>query len=236
MIRPHLLGIQFKTIEDRQAFVHFWAVIGHMIGVKDCYNMCLFDYETVEIICQIVLRYMFMPLVQIESNDFRQMVEAFCTGMSTHLPFMSYDVQIFKMRRITGVPGYQFNVNCTNELICRQIFSKLELNEMQQKITHCHGANISEFQFLEEIPLIEMDRTQGDDGSEYVIVDAIDNDSWHEHLGDEKFWELSPKSQRTVKMFDGVMKFYQYRIGRWCIEMAMSFSLFFMRKFMRKSI
>jgi ER-bound oxygenase mpaB/B'/Rubber oxygenase, catalytic domain len=41
LIRPHLLGIQHDNKEDREAFVHLWAVIGHMLGIKEEFNMCL---------------------------------------------------------------------------------------------------------------------------------------------------------------------------------------------------
>lgn len=48
LVRPHLLGIKYDNKEDREAFVHLWAVIGHMLGVKDEFNMCLHPLEVVE--------------------------------------------------------------------------------------------------------------------------------------------------------------------------------------------
>jgi hypothetical protein len=46
--RPHLLGIKTDINEDRDGFVHFWAVIGSMLGIKDEFNMCLHSLEIVE--------------------------------------------------------------------------------------------------------------------------------------------------------------------------------------------
>lgn len=48
LVRPHLLGIKHDNVEDREAFVHLWAVLGHMLGIKDHYNMCLHPLEVVE--------------------------------------------------------------------------------------------------------------------------------------------------------------------------------------------
>lgn len=48
LVRPHLLAIKHDNDDDREAFVHFWAVIGHMLGIKDEFNMCLHPLEVVE--------------------------------------------------------------------------------------------------------------------------------------------------------------------------------------------
>ena len=32
LVKPHLLGIKHDNDEDQEAFVHFWAVIGFMLG------------------------------------------------------------------------------------------------------------------------------------------------------------------------------------------------------------
>lgn len=48
LVRPHLLGIKHDNDEDREAFVHLWAVIGYMLGIKDEFNMCLHPLNVVE--------------------------------------------------------------------------------------------------------------------------------------------------------------------------------------------
>lgn len=49
LVRPHLLGIKHDNDEDREAFVHFWGVIGHMLGLKDEFNMCLQQLNVIEV-------------------------------------------------------------------------------------------------------------------------------------------------------------------------------------------
>lgn len=48
LVRPHMLGIRHDNKEDQEAFVHLWAVIGFMLGVKDEFNMCLHSLEVVK--------------------------------------------------------------------------------------------------------------------------------------------------------------------------------------------
>ena len=48
IVRPHMLGIKHNNDEDREGFVHLWAVIGSLLGIKDEFNMCLLPLEVVE--------------------------------------------------------------------------------------------------------------------------------------------------------------------------------------------
>jgi ER-bound oxygenase mpaB/B'/Rubber oxygenase, catalytic domain len=48
LVRPHLLGIRHSNKKDREGFVHVWAVLGYMLGIKDEFNMCLHPIEVVE--------------------------------------------------------------------------------------------------------------------------------------------------------------------------------------------
>jgi hypothetical protein len=48
LVRPDFLGMNYRNDKDREGFVHFWAVIGSMLGIKDEFNLCLHPLETVE--------------------------------------------------------------------------------------------------------------------------------------------------------------------------------------------
>lgn len=48
LVRPHMLGIRYDNKDDREAYVHLWAVFGHLLGIKDEFNMCLHPLEVVE--------------------------------------------------------------------------------------------------------------------------------------------------------------------------------------------
>jgi hypothetical protein len=48
LVKPHQLGVRHDNEEDQDAFVHVWAVISSMLGVKDEFNMCLFPLDIVK--------------------------------------------------------------------------------------------------------------------------------------------------------------------------------------------
>lgn len=103
-----------------------------MLGVDDEYNMCLFDIETVENICLIMLRYVFIPIVQLETPKFQKMTKALIEGLSPLMPHMSYENQMFMVKRIIGVPGYQYNVDLSKEKIIGNVFTKAELTASKE--------------------------------------------------------------------------------------------------------
>ena len=46
--KPHYLGVSCDNREDREGFVHFWAVISSILGIKDEFNMSLFSLDVAE--------------------------------------------------------------------------------------------------------------------------------------------------------------------------------------------
>jgi hypothetical protein len=49
LIKPHLMSIKHDCDEDREGFVHMWAVISSMLGVKNEFNICLHPLPVVEL-------------------------------------------------------------------------------------------------------------------------------------------------------------------------------------------
>ncbi|XP_058066462.1 uncharacterized protein LOC131216077 [Anopheles bellator] len=134
LVRPHLLGIRYDNREDLEAFVHVWAVIGSMLGVHDRYNMCLPRLEVVEMICRMVLRYVFVPSLQLESPLFRQMVGAIVDAFDGYMPFTSYESVAFLTCRLVGIPGYQYDVDRKKEFMCRAILTRAELDAVLESM------------------------------------------------------------------------------------------------------
>ncbi|XP_052897317.1 uncharacterized protein LOC128304197 [Anopheles moucheti] len=139
LVRPHLLGIRYNNREDREAFVHFWAVIGFMLGVQDEHNMCLFRLEVVEMICHVVIRYVFVPSLQLETQLLRHMMGAIVNAFMPYMPFLSYESIMFLTRRLVGIPGYQYALDLQKEYICRPLLTKEELDATLEYITPRDG-------------------------------------------------------------------------------------------------
>lgn len=158
LVRPHLLGIRHDCDVSRAGFVHFWAVMGHTLGVHDAYNMCLLPLPAVEVVCQMLLRYVFVPLIQLESPLFRSMVEALLAGLQPFMPHMTYGAQVFGVRRMCGVPGYQYHVAGTKETLCRALFTEAEATMLRATIFRNVGWEYGELTFGVGVPLIAVHR------------------------------------------------------------------------------
>ncbi|XP_052897669.1 uncharacterized protein LOC128304515 [Anopheles moucheti] len=139
LVRPHLLGIRYNNREDREAFVHFWAVIVFMLGVQDEHNMCLFRLEVVEMICHVVIRYVFVPSLQLETKLLRHMMGAIVNAFMPYMPFLSYESIMFLTCRLVGIPGYQYALDLQKEYICRPLLTKEEVDAILEHISPRDG-------------------------------------------------------------------------------------------------
>uniref|UniRef100_A0A2M4A901 ER-bound oxygenase mpaB/mpaB'/Rubber oxygenase catalytic domain-containing protein n=1 Tax=Anopheles triannulatus TaxID=58253 RepID=A0A2M4A901_9DIPT len=160
LVRPHLLGIRYDNREDREAFIHLWAVIGYMLGVHDRCNMCLFRLEVVDQICRIAIRYVFMPSLQLETTLYKQMVGAITDGYAGYMPFTSYESVLFLTRRLIGIPGYQYALDLKKEIICRPILTKAELESIVEHMApkDCYRPIMAMYRtiFCEQIRLFKV--------------------------------------------------------------------------------
>lgn len=239
LIRPHYFGIEHNCVEDREAFIHFWSVIGHMLGIEERFNMCLHSLPVVEHICLIVMQYFFTPFLHFETPQFRQMVYAILDGMTDILPNMTYDYQMFRVRRIAGVTGYQYKVDSKKDKLCRQIFDKNELEILSKFMINRFG--------YDYIPLvITADKTTLTNEAIILIsncdagkVIGSDNNNYvnkiQRYQNDSKFKELSIYDKVRLETVCLLCKFYQSFIGWHIMEMGLTLKLYMMKRFYEKN-
>ncbi|KAL7040610.1 hypothetical protein ACKWTF_000460 [Chironomus riparius] len=159
LVKPHLLSITHDCQEDREAYIHMWAVITSMLGVKDEYNMCLQKLEVVEVICHILIRYNFSLFLQMETKTFEKLGRAFTEGLKWYIPFSTYESRLFQARRLAGIPGYQYDVDLSKEFHLRQIFTKAELDKIKVEFQNVKGFEYRRNMiFAEKMHLIDIKR------------------------------------------------------------------------------
>lgn len=263
LVRPQFLGIRCDKKENREGFVHFWAVIGHMLGVRDEFNMCLFDIETVENICMMLLRYVFIPIIQLETPKFQEMTKALLEGLSAFMPHMSYDIQMFLVKRIIGVPGYQYGVDLSKEKICKQIFSEEELSAAREVVRTIYKnkndlLKTYEILFHEGIPVIaskncvlrykvlnDGDVENDPEHNQFIevgdkkftwIMRSQHTADWQVYLNDSEFYKLSKWDQFTIRRLCLVLKWCDNSVGKYLVEMGLSVVLFFIRRYYNSKI
>lgn len=105
--RPKLLGIQ-STGEDLDDFVHFWRIVGYMIGIEDRFNLCTDSYKTTLARCELMSAQVFRPSLEKAPKLFEEMADALIQGLWCFNPFLNTDAFIFFAKRLVSVPGFHY--------------------------------------------------------------------------------------------------------------------------------
>lgn len=134
LIRPYLFGINQANQKERKAFLHFWAVLNYLIGVKDRYNIGLLNIKAAEIEFDIIMRNVMSPYLQLETLAFKRMVRDLIQGLSPYVENNDYESQMFLVKRAVGIPGYQLDVNYTREVPYGNILSKADVAMVRQTL------------------------------------------------------------------------------------------------------
>lgn len=114
---PHKLGIQV-TRDDMEAFVHFWRVIGHMVGIQEPYNLCTDSYDTTRSRLDIVMRQFYRPLLENTTEEFMSMANALLEGLWCYNPFLDTKAFIYYTRWITNCKNHLYYESDTCALDC----------------------------------------------------------------------------------------------------------------------
>ncbi|XP_062712961.1 uncharacterized protein LOC109411220 [Aedes albopictus] len=101
------LGIVYNK-EDMEALVHFWRVIGYMIGIHDRYNLCTDNLAATEDRMRQVQEHILRPALLTQTENFEKMGRALIDGLWCFNPFLDFDAFLFMTARLTGVPGYHY--------------------------------------------------------------------------------------------------------------------------------
>lgn len=119
-----------------------------MLGVRDEFNLCLHPLEVVEVICEICRRYVFIPILQLESPLFTQMARAFYDGQKPFLPLVTFETLMFLNKRTAGLPGYQYDVDLSKETIAKKLFSDEEIRYIHAKYSEQEGYEYMKSTFI----------------------------------------------------------------------------------------
>jgi hypothetical protein len=115
-----------------------------MLGIEDDYNICLHPLEVVQAICEICMRYVFTPLLQLESSRMDKMYNAIMDGIGYYIPHSSYGSVLFFVRRLVGIPGYHYITDTPNFNFAKHYFSDEEFEFFSKNFKkHPHFAHFS---------------------------------------------------------------------------------------------
>ncbi|XP_050072949.1 rubber oxygenase-like [Anopheles maculipalpis] len=101
------LGIPFDP-KDMEAFVHFWRVIGHMMGIEERFNACTDQFETTEQRMALIANEVLKPALLNHTAEFVKMGKALIEGLWCFNPFIEFDSFLFLTMRLNNIPGYHY--------------------------------------------------------------------------------------------------------------------------------
>ncbi|XP_047114690.1 uncharacterized protein LOC124794985 [Schistocerca piceifrons] len=103
MVAPEKLGIERG---GEEGIVHFWRVIGYVMGMEDRFNICRPDsVEETRQLCSMLLQQVFVPNLKKPPEDFATMSRAMLDGIWAILPAIDSDaVCAYVYSQLAGLP------------------------------------------------------------------------------------------------------------------------------------
>uniref|UniRef100_U5EP54 ER-bound oxygenase mpaB/mpaB'/Rubber oxygenase catalytic domain-containing protein n=1 Tax=Corethrella appendiculata TaxID=1370023 RepID=U5EP54_9DIPT len=246
LLKSRLLGINNACEEDFEALIHFWAVISNLLGVEDEFNIYLNSSSVVRLVFSIYLRYIVMPMIQLENPDIKLMAKSFVDGFKEYVP-TSYERKLFLLRRLIGIPGYQYNIDLNEErLMCRNIFTNNELATVKEYYLNHNFWNIDlideDFQLLkiesksscDSIlnPCDEVGHISINDTEQICFRKLQNQNSWNNSLNDSAYRRFNEIDQKRIRFGLSILEKYNCNfIAKFLINFLSDFMIFKMRKF-----
>lgn len=129
LLKPHLLGIPVSRA-NFEAYVHFWRVNGHMIGIEDRFNACTDGWDTTRPRLEYAMNEIFKPALENASADFYRMTTAAIDGLWAYNPMLDAPAVFYVTKYLTGCEGYTYFESNLDALDDDRGKNKRALNEL----------------------------------------------------------------------------------------------------------
>ncbi|XP_016999171.2 uncharacterized protein [Drosophila takahashii] len=100
--------IKLNDQDFLEATTHMWRVLGHLLGIKEEYNICGSNWAESKLRLDIVMRKVYEPALANTGEDFYRMTEALINGLWHMNTMFSVDANIFFAKRLACVKGYEY--------------------------------------------------------------------------------------------------------------------------------
>nr|CAI5845584.1 unnamed protein product [Callosobruchus analis] len=94
LVRSKKVGIHTGTEEDWAAFLHFWRVIGWMLGIEDRFNVCQGTVSESREIFNLLIQRVYRSNIEEKSSDFLTMTRYLLNGMWCMTPSLQYEATL----------------------------------------------------------------------------------------------------------------------------------------------
>lgn len=88
LTRSKILGLHFRSAEDLDGFIHFWKVIGWILGIKDNYNLCRNSTNETIRLCEELIHQLFKPAILTTDAHYKEMTHVLLQASVLIYPFI----------------------------------------------------------------------------------------------------------------------------------------------------
>ena len=75
------------SVTDIEDYLHFWRVVGYMLGIDDSYNVASGSFSETQIFCRHLYDDIMTTVEKSSSPRYNQLADAYCFGINKHLLF-----------------------------------------------------------------------------------------------------------------------------------------------------
>lgn len=122
--------------------VHFWRVIGHMIGIQDRYNLCTSSWHTTRLRLELVLGEIYKPAMERVPARFVDMATALINGLWCFNPFLTAESFLYFTKILCDCDGYVYLGSDLRQLNSASDVASAKISQM-----HWYSRLILWFQF-----------------------------------------------------------------------------------------
>lgn len=108
------------SLEKHEAFIHFWRVIGYLVGIEDRFNLCTDSWKTSKGRIELVKSEVFKPLLENPSTSFKEMASVLLEAMWCFNPLISVDAFLYFTRFLSDCDGYIYHGSSIKNLETKQ--------------------------------------------------------------------------------------------------------------------
>lgn len=130
--RSKLVGIHNASNEEFDGFIHFWRVIGSILGIKDRYNICRESIEETRQICEALIDKILIPNFENKQTDFIEMTSYLVEGMWNMVPVLHHKVLLSFLYDITKYREYCAISNNKQKKINKEAYFILNQSEISR--------------------------------------------------------------------------------------------------------
>nr|XP_022909849.1 uncharacterized protein LOC111420980 [Onthophagus taurus] len=138
------IGI-FPNQKEMDDFIHFWRVIGHMLGIEEKYNICRETFKETKEICDEIIAEIISPALNEWDESFLKMTRALIEGMWSMMPVLQFKVFLNLLYLLINNNNQDKDVEILQMNYFEKSYYKYGLNYKHSKFVESSNFNYTNF-------------------------------------------------------------------------------------------